>query len=38
MREDKKKIVKWAVDEKKNWGRKEEIEADHRKMKEMVPK
>jgi len=37
-REDKKKIVRWAMDEKEDWGREEEIEADHRKMEEMVPK
>ena len=38
IREDKKRIVRWAVDEKKDWGREEEIEADHRKVEEMVPK
>ena len=37
-REDEKKIVRWTVDEKKDWGREEEIEADHRKVEEMVPK
>ena len=37
-REDEKKIVRWAVNEKKDWGREEEIEADHRKVEEMVPK
>jgi len=37
-REDEKKIVRWAVDEKEDWGREEEIEADHRKVEEMVPK
>jgi len=37
-REDEKKIVRWAVDKKEDWGREEEIEADHRKMEEMVPK
>jgi len=37
-REDEKKIVRWAVDKKEDWGRKEEIEADHRKVEEMVPK
>jgi len=38
VREDKKKMVRWAVDEKENWEREEEIEADHRKVEEMVPK
>jgi len=37
-REDKKKIVKWAVDGKEDWGQEEEIEVDHRKVEEMVPK
>jgi len=38
IREDEKKIVKWAVDEKEDWGKEEEMEADHRKVEEMVPK
>jgi len=38
IREDKKKIVRWAVDEKEDWGRVEEMEADHRKVEEIVPK
>jgi len=38
IREDEKKIVRWAVDEKEDWGREEEMEADHRKVEEMVPK
>ena len=38
LREDEKKIVRWAVDEKEDWRREEEIEADHRKVEEMVPK
>ena len=38
IREDEKKIVRWAMDEKEDWGREEEIEADHRKIEEMVPK
>ena len=35
---EEKKIVRWAVDDKKDWGKEEEIEADHRKIKEMVPR
>jgi len=38
IREDEKKIVRWAVDKKEDWGREEEIEADHRKMEKMVSK
>jgi len=37
-REDEKKIVRWAVDEKEDWRREEEMEADHMKVEEMVPK
>jgi len=37
-KEDKKNIVRWAVDKKEDWGREEEIKADHRKVEEMVPK
>jgi len=37
-REEEKKIVRWAVDKKEDWGRVEEMEADHRKIEEMVPK
>ena len=29
-RENERKIVRWAVDEKEDWGREEEMEADHR--------
>jgi len=32
------KIVRWAVDDKENREREEEVEVDHRKIKEMVPK
>jgi len=38
IREDEKKIIKWAVDKKEDWGREEEIKVDHRKVEEMVPK
>jgi len=38
IRENEKRIVRWAVDEKEDWGREEEMEADHRKVEEMVPK
>jgi len=36
--EEEEKIVCWAIDNKEDWGREEEIEEDHRKIKEMVPK
>jgi len=36
--EDEKKIVRWTVNEKKDWEREEEIEADHKKVDEIVPK
>jgi len=37
-REDEKKIMRWTVDEKEDWGREEEIEADHRKVEKIVSK
>jgi len=36
--EEEEKIVRWAIDNKENWGREEEIEEDHRKIEKMVPK
>ena len=36
--EEEEKIVRWAIDDKEDWGREEEIEEDHRKIEEMVPK
>jgi len=36
--EKEEKIVCWAIDDKEDWGREEEIEEDHRKIKEMVSK
>jgi len=38
IRENKKKLVRWAVDKKEDWRREEEMEADHRKVEEMVSK
>ena len=38
IREDENKIIRWAVDEKKDWGREEERKADYRKVEEIVPK
>jgi len=35
---EENKIVRWAVDDKENWGKEEEIEADYRKIEEMVPR
>jgi len=34
---EEKKIVRWAIDDKENWERKEKIEEDYRKIEEMVP-
>ena len=38
IRKEEKKIVRWSVEEKEDWEREEEMEADHRKMEEIVPK
>jgi len=35
---EKEKIVRWAINDKKDWGREEEIEEDHRKIEELVPR
>jgi len=35
---EEKKIVRWAINNKEDWEREEEIEEDHRKIEEMVPK
>ena len=36
--EEKEKIVCWAIDNKEDWGKEEEIEEDYRKIEKMVPK
>jgi len=33
---EEEKIVRWAIDNKEDWGREEEVKADHRKIEEMV--
>ena len=35
---EEKKAISWATDEKKNWGREEEMRVDHHKIEIMVPK
>ena len=35
---EEEKAISWAVDEKEDWRREEEMEIDHRKIKTMVPK
>jgi len=35
---EEENIIRWVIDDKEDWGRKEEIEEDHRKIEEMVPK
>jgi len=36
--EEEEKIVHWAIDDKEDWGKEEEMEEDHRKIEEIVPK
>ena len=33
---EEEKIVRWTVDNNKDWGKEEEVEADYRKIEEMV--
>jgi len=35
---EEEKIVKWAIDDTEDWEREEEIEADYRKIEELVPR
>jgi len=35
---EEEKIVRWAINDKENWGREKEIEKDHRKIEKMVPR
>ena len=35
---EEEKIVRWAIDDKEDWGKEEEMEENHRKIKEMIPK
>jgi len=35
---EEEKIVRWVIDDKEDWEREKEIEEDHRKIEEMVPK
>jgi len=35
---EEERIVKWAIDNKEDWEREEEIEEDHRKIEELVPR
>jgi len=34
---EEEKIIKWAIDDKEDWGREEEIEEDYRRIEEIVP-
>jgi len=36
--EEEEKIVCWAINDKEDWGKEKEIEENHRKIEEMVPK
>ena len=35
---EQEKIVRWVIDNKEEWGREEEMEEDHRKIEELVPR
>jgi len=35
---EEEKIIRWEIDNKEDWGKEEEIEMDHRKIEEIVPK
>jgi len=35
---EEKRIVRWAIDNKKDWEKEEEMKEDHRKIEEMVPR
>jgi len=35
---EEEKIIRWAIDDKEDWEREEEIEEDYRKIEEMVPR
>jgi len=35
---EKEKIVRWAIDNKEDWGKEEEIKEDYRKIEELVPR
>jgi len=35
---EEKRIVRWTIDDKEDWGKEEEMEENHRKIEEMVPK
>jgi len=36
--EEEEKIVRWTINDKEDWEKKEEMEKDHRKIEEMVPR
>ena len=35
---EEERIIRWAIDNKEDWGREKKIEEDHRKIKELVPR
>jgi len=35
---EEEKIIRWAIDDKEDWGREEKIEEDYRKIEELVPR
>jgi len=34
---EEEKVVRWVIDDKEDWEREKKIEADHRKIEEIVP-
>ena len=34
---EEEKIVRWAIDDKKDWGKEKKVEADHKKIEKIVP-
>ena len=34
----KEKIIRWTIDDKEDWEKEEEMEENHRKIEEIVPK
>jgi len=35
---EEERIIRWVIDDKEDWGEEEEIEENHRKIKELVPR
>jgi len=35
---EEEKIIRWVIDDKKDWGKEEEMKENHKKIEEMVPR